>query len=205
MIRAMKPAIAGAIVLATLAACQRENGGYAGGALDTTRVSASTPDSTSSSAMMARTAWSSPAILGFAATANSGEILLGKLAEMKATHPEVKAFAHQMVRDHQAMLDDTKKLATKLGAVLDTTADAASDLANDARDEIRDLADKAPGRGWDEDYMEAMVEGHEKVLNHLQDAAKNANAAELRSALDAAAAKVQAHLAKAREIKAKID
>jgi putative membrane protein len=202
MIRAMKPAIAGAIVLSTLAACQRDKGGYAGGTLDTTRIPV---DSTSSSAMMARTAWSSPAILGFAAIANTGEIALGRLGEMKATNPEVKAFAQQMVRDHQAMLDDTRKLGTRLGAVLDTTADAASDLANDARDELRKLADKASGRDWDEDFMDTMVEGHEKVLNHLQDAAKNANVAEVRSALDAAVAKVQSHLAKAREIKAKID
>ena len=202
MIRAMKPAIAGAIVLTTLAACQRERGGYAGGTLDTTRVPV---DSTSPSAMMARTAWSSPAILGFSAVANTGEVALGRLGEMKATNPEVKAFAQQMVRDHQVMLDDTKRLATKLGAVLDTTAEAASDLGNDTRDELRKLADKASGRDWDEDFMETMVEGHEKVLDHLQDAAKNTNAAEVRSALDTAAAKVQSHLARARQIKAKID
>ena len=202
MIRAMKPALAGALVFATLAACQRENRGYAGGTLDTSRLPG---ESASPSATMARTAYSSPAILGFGAIANSAEIQLGRLAEMKATQPDVKAFAHLMVTDHQAMLDDTKRLAAKLGTVLDTTAEATTDLANDARDELRKLADKASGRDWDEDYMEAMVEGHEKVLNHLQEAAKNTNSAEVRSALDAAAMKVQSHLARAREIKAKID
>jgi putative membrane protein len=124
---------------------------------------------------------------------------------MKATNPQVKAFAQQMVRDHQGMLNDTQRLAAKLGTVLDTTADAASDLGSDARDELRKLAGKASGREWDEDFMETMVEGHEKVLDHLQEAAKNTNVAEVRSALDTAAATVQTHLARAREIKAKID
>ena len=202
MIRAMRPAIAGAIVLTTLAACQREKSGYAGGTLDTTRVPV---DSTSPSAMMEKTAWSSPAILGFSAIANAGEVALGRLGEMKATNPEVKAFAQQMVRDHQILLNDTRRLATKLGAVLDTTSDAASDLGGDTRDELRKLADKASGRDWDQDFMDTMVEGHEKVLDHLQNAAKNTNVAEVRSALDTAAAKVQSHLTRAREIKAKID
>jgi len=198
----MKPAIAGALVLTTLAACQREKSGYAGGTLDTSRVP---EESASPSATMARTAWSSPAILGFSAVANAGEVALGRLGEMKATNPQVKAFAQQMVRDHQGMLNDTQRLAAKLGTVLDTTADAASDLGSDARDELRKLAGKASGREWDEDFMETMVEGHEKVLNHLQEAAKNTNVAEVRSALDTAAATVQTHLARAREIKAKID
>jgi len=198
----MRPAIAGAIVLTTLAACQREKSGYAGGTLDTTRVPV---DSTSPSAMMEKTAWSSPAILGFSAIANAGEVALGRLGEMKATNPEVKAFAQQMVRDHQILLNDTRRLATKLGAVLDTTSDAASDLGGDTRDELRKLADKASGRDWDQDFMDTMVEGHEKVLDHLQNAAKNTNVAEVRSALDTAAAKVQSHLTRAREIKAKID
>ena len=202
MIRAIKPAIAGALALTTLAACQRENRGYAGGTLDTSRVPM---ESASPSATMAKTAYSSPAILGFGAVANSAEIQLGRLAQTKGTHPDVKAFGRLMVTDHQAMLGDTKRLAAKLGTVLDTTAEATSDLANDARDEFRKLADQAAGRDWDEDYMEAMVEGHEKVLNHLQEAAKNTTVPEVRAALDTAAAKVQSHLAKAREIKAKID
>src|SRR5262245_64936596 len=101
MIRAMKPAIAGALVLTTLAACQRENKGYAGGTLDTSRLPA---ESASPSATMARTAFSSPAILGFGVIANNAEIQLGRLAEMKATHHDVKAVARLIVNDAQTII-----------------------------------------------------------------------------------------------------
>ena len=89
--------------------------------------------------------------------------------------------------------------------MLDTAAARrAQPRRSGAREELRELTEERPGKDWDEDYMEAMVEGHERVLKHLQDAIKAANAGELRTALEADAAKVQAHLNKAREIKDKI-
>src|SRR3954466_4664566 len=41
--------------------------------------------------------WTEGQILAFTATANRGEIAEGKLATTKATNPQVKAFARQLV------------------------------------------------------------------------------------------------------------
>jgi putative membrane protein len=203
--------IAAIALLATLGACKRDRTGTAGGVIDTARLNMS-PDSAPlfapesvSPGYAPATDKSSPAIVGFAATASDGEIMLGKLAVTKATNPEVKSFAQMMVDDHTKMLADTKALAAKLGIMLDTAAADARRLAGRAREEMRELTEERPGKDWDEDYMEAMVEGHQRVLTRLQDAAKAANPGELRTALEAAAAKVQAHLNRARELKDKID
>ena len=48
--------------------------------------------------------WTDGHILAYAAAASNGEIAEGKAAQAKARDAGVKAFARQMVADHQAML-----------------------------------------------------------------------------------------------------
>jgi len=153
------------------------------------------------SANAARGGWTEPSILGFATAANAGEIAEAKLAEQKATNPAVKAFARQMLADHQAMLKDGQALAAKLNATADTTTGAAHDLINDSRDELKDLTDKPAGADWDAAFIDKEIDGHQKVLDKLQDAAKNTNNADLRAGLEKATGKVQEHLTKAQDIK----
>ena len=100
------------------------------------------------------------------------------------------------------MMSDTKLLASKLHATSDTAAHDAHDLADDARGAIKDLTDKKAGTDWDDDYIDKMVDGHKKVLDKLQDAAKNTTNTELRTALEQVTGKVQQHLTKAEDIKA---
>ena len=155
------------------------------------------------SAHTATGGWTEPSILGFATAANASEIDEAKLAEKKATNPAVKAFARQLATDHAAMLKDGQALATKLNATADTTTGAAHDLLNDAHGELKDLTDKAAGADWDAKFIDGEIDGHQKVLDKLQDAAKNTTNADLRAALEKATGKVQQHLTKAQDIKAK--
>lgn len=148
-----------------------------------------------------RGGWTDSSIVGFAQAANMGEVEEGRLAQQKATIPAVKAFGRQMVTDHQAMLDETRSLARKLNVAADTTADDVRDLVKGTRDQITDLTDKKPGHDWDEDYIEKQIDNHKKVLDKLQDAAKNTTNADLRAALEKSSGKVQEHLTKAQAIK----
>src|SRR3954462_9525190 len=50
------------------------------------------------------------------AQADMAEIEAGKVATEKASSPDVKKFAEQMVKDHSMMLDEGKKLAQSKGA-----------------------------------------------------------------------------------------
>jgi putative membrane protein len=148
-----------------------------------------------------RGGWTDSTILGYALAANTGEVRFGQLGVKKATNAKVKAFAQEMVTEHRAMQAEAKSLATKVKATADTTADNARDLLNDGRDQIKDLTDKAAGADWDKNYIDKAIDEHQKVLDKLQDAAKNTTNADLRTALEKATGKVQQHLTKAQDIK----
>lgn len=150
---------------------------------------------------MTRGGWSPASIVGYAATADTGEIILGRLAEKKATNPAVKAFGREMVTDHSAMLKGDRALGTKVNAKWDSTTDNVGDMLNHTRDEVKDLTDKAKGADWDGDYIDKMIDDHQAVLGKLQDAAKNTTDTNIQSALEKATAKVQEHLTKAQDIK----
>jgi putative membrane protein len=148
--------------------------------------------------------WNTNNTVGFAWAANNGEVELGKLGEKKATNAEVKSFARMMVTDHSKMLTEVKALGTKLKADADTTADDVKDLINGSRDEVKDLTDKAKGADWDKNYMDKMVADHQKVLDKLNDAAKNNTDPDITKALTEATGKVQEHLTKAQAVRAKL-
>lgn len=150
---------------------------------------------------MTRGGWTPASIVGYAATADTGEIILGRLAEKKATNPAVKAFGRQMVTDHSAMIKADRELGTKLNATWDSTTDNVGDMLNHTRDEVKDLTEKAKGADWDSDYIDKMIDDHQSVLGKLQDAAKNSSDTNIQSALEKATAKVQEHLTKAQDIK----
>jgi putative membrane protein len=153
----------------------------------------------------ARSGWTEPSIYGFASAADNGEILMGQLGQKKATNPKVKAFAREMVTEHRALAAETKSLFAKISATADTAANDAHDLANHVRDEIKDLTDKKAGADWDKDYIDKMIDDHQKVLDKLQDAAKNNTDSTVTGALSKTTAKVQEHLTKAQSIKSGLD
>ena len=204
--------IAVAVLTASgLGACKgRESAAYdsAAGRVDTTTPAASMrrPDSLSTTAPGTTTPskWSDPSILGYVDAANFDEIRLGQLGEKKATNSKVKAFAREMVTDHRALTSEAKSLATKLATTGDTAADAARDLLKNGSDQLKDLTDKAAGADWDKNFMDKMVDDHQKVLDKLQDAAKNTTNADLRAALEKATGTVQQHLTQAQDIKTNV-
>jgi putative membrane protein len=201
MIRIARPAVAGLLLAAGLAACKKE-----APATDTTAMAQ--PDTTAAAAATTTTPtaskWTSPSTIGFARAANDGEIKVAKLAETKATNAEVKSYAKMLVTDHTKMLNDVNALATKLTVTADTSMDDVKDLMGHAQDELKDLTDKAKGADWDKDFIGKMVDDHQTVLDKLQDAAKNTTDPELSKALTDATGKVQEHLTKAQEIQAKL-
>ena len=122
----------------------------------------------------------------------------------KATNAKVKAYARELVAEHRTMLAEEKSMAKKLSVTADTAADDVRDLVNHVRDEVKDLTDKAAGADWDKDFINKMIDDHQKVLDKLQDAAKNTTNTDLRAALEKATGKVQQHLTKAQDIKTNV-
>jgi len=208
MTRAGVAVVAGAFMIAGCSKAERSNPDSAAAARTDT---AAARTGAAADTAMARTdtganapkrgGWTDASILGFTAAANNGEIEEGTLAEQKATNAAVKAYARQLVADHRTLLNEGKSLGSKLNVTADTAADDVRDLMKDSRDEVKDLTDKKAGKDWDEDYIDKQIDGHKKVLDKLQDAAKNTTNPELRAAIEKATGKVQQHLTKAQDIK----
>jgi putative membrane protein len=157
-------------------------------------------DSTNNSAN-ANNGWTDGQILAFTSTANKGEIAEGKVAETKATNAKVKAFARQMVTDHQAMLTEGNSFAKKNNITPDSTKGDVQDLQKDANSELQDLNSKAKGADWDKEFVDKEIDGHKKVLDKIQSFQNATQNAQLKDMLTKASQKVQQHLAKAQALK----
>jgi putative membrane protein len=93
--------------------------------------------------------------------ANMAEVELGRMAQTQAASPEVKQFAQMMVTDHSKALDELKPIASRQGTP------AVAQMSEENR-ELRDRLSKLRGEEFDREYMQAMIDSHEKVINHLQ-------------------------------------
>jgi putative membrane protein len=89
------------------------------------------------------------------------EVKLGELASQKAQNADVKAFGQMMVRDHTKAGDELKQLASKHNIT-------APELDDDHRDKVERLS-KLQGAEFDREYMNTMVDDHEKTVSALED------------------------------------
>jgi putative membrane protein len=89
------------------------------------------------------------------------EVELGKLAQQKATSPEVKQFADMMIRDHTKAGEELKQVAQQ------HSLQPQAQLEDNHRDMIQRLSGLR-GAEFDREYMDAMVDSHQDVVDHLQ-------------------------------------
>jgi putative membrane protein len=92
---------------------------------------------------------------------NLAEIELSRMAVDRATSPDVKAFAQQMVNDHGAAGDKLKSVVA--GHPIEWPAQL-----DDKHRETADELAKKQGADFDRDYVKAMVEGHQDFAAKLE-------------------------------------
>jgi putative membrane protein len=95
------------------------------------------------------------------AIAGTAEVELGRMASERGTNPEVKKFGKMMVDDHTAAGDKLKAIATQHNIAWPTALD-------DKHRDLRDKLAKLQGAEFDREYMSAMVDGHEDVVDKLE-------------------------------------
>ena len=95
------------------------------------------------------------------ATANIAEVELGRMALDKAVNPDVKKFAQMMVDDHTKANEELTAIASKDNIAVPSGLD---DKHNDLRDKLA----KKTGADFDKDYIDAMVDGHQDVMDKLE-------------------------------------
>ena len=104
---------------------------------------------------------SDPQIAHIAYTAGVIDISAAKLAESKASSKEVKAFAADMVRDHEAVNKQALDLVKKL-KVTPEDNDTSKALSKQAADKLAEIG-KLSGAAFDKAYVENEVAYHKAV------------------------------------------
>ena len=115
------------------------------------------------------------------------EVALGKVALTKASNTKIRDFAHMMVVDHGKANDELMGIAKKKNMSLPTVPDVEHQAKIDSLTALS-------GVDFDKAYINAMVEGHQKTLNLMQDEASNGKDADLKAFAAKTAPVVQMHL-----------
>lgn len=134
--------------------------------------------------------------LATAAQGDMNEIKLSKLAETKASSPEVKAFAHKMVADHTALESKMKPFAMKWGLT------PPSGMDSDHQAEY-DKLNGMSGAEFDHEYMQAMDKDHHQALNLFTQEASSTKDAKFRAAVMNGKSVVSSHTHMADSLSAK--
>jgi putative membrane protein len=93
--------------------------------------------------------------------AGMAEIELGKLASERAVSADVKQYGQMMVMDHTKAGDELKQVASRFNIM------PANGLDDDHR-RLREKLMKLQGAAFDREYMNAMVDSHQDVVNRLE-------------------------------------
>jgi len=180
-----------------LAACSPKND-------QTVDTLTTTPPAPAVTPVPADAAWTDANVVDVLTVANQGEVDYSQIGAEKATRADVKKYAKLMVKDHGAMLDAVKSLATKLN-VTPASNDKANGLKEETTKDINDLNGKTVGKDFDNEFMEEQVDMHQETLDLLNDLDSRTTNADLKAAIAEAKPKVQAHLDQAKALKDKVD
>jgi len=123
------------------------------------------------------------------AAANGGlaEVALGKLAVSKTSNANIKDFATMMITDHGAANAELASIASAKNITLPTEPDSAHLKKAD------DLG-KLSGTKFDKAYVDAMIDGHKKTLDLMNNEAKNGSDSSLKAFAAKVVPTVQKHL-----------
>jgi putative membrane protein len=158
---------------------------------------ANSVSNTVSNAASAVTGTSDSSFVNEAAIGGMSEVELGRLASTKGTNPEVKKFGQMMVTDHTAANNDLKALAAKKGWTLPTDVDSSHKSTMD------DLKARS-GADFDKEYVEEMVDDHEKDVKAFEDKANNATDPDLKAFAQKTLPTLRKHLDAINAIQAKM-
>ena len=129
---------------------------------------------------------------------NLAEIELGKLAQQKSTNPEVKKFGKMLVDEHTKAASEVSALAKDKNFTLPTS------LTEDGQEEYKKLNEKT-GLDFDKKFVDMMIDGHEKAIDKLQKASKDATDSDVKLWASNNIAGLTAHLEHAKLLKQNLD
>ncbi|MDZ8083265.1 MAG: DUF4142 domain-containing protein [Nostoc sp. SerVER01] len=121
------------------------------------------------------------------------EVQLGQLASQRGTSNTVKQFAQHMVEDHTQVNNQLKQLASQKGVTLPTSIGSTNQ-------QVEQRLSKLSGANFDREYMNQMVQAHEKDVSAFQTQAQQGQDPDLKAFAAQALPTLQQHLQEARSI-----
>ena len=113
-----------------------------------------------------------------AAMSDQFEIESSKLALQKATDPQIKQFAQQMIDEHSKSSDKLKMTLQSAGANISPPAGLTLDAKHKA---LMDKLQAASGKDFDRLYIQIQRDGHEEALALFRKYSKDGEEASLKT------------------------
>lgn len=148
-----------------------------------------------SSSSKSKLSWSDRHFIEKTAAGNQQEIQLAQLAADRASNPDVKSFAQQLVQDH-----------TKLGQDLQTLAQSNNITLKEENKEDHEYKKLASlsGTDFDSRFIKRMVSEHKKDIKEFKDRADDAKNADLKAFAQNQLPTLQHHLEMAQSLESSI-
>jgi putative membrane protein len=124
---------------------------------------------------------------------NIAELDLGELAKERAQSDEVKQFAQRMIDDHGKANEQLEEIAKNKGAVIPTEA-------GEEHSKLRAELGELQGEEFDQRYMAAMAEDHQKAVDLFQKQAEEGRDPELKSFAEQTLPIIKEHLTMAQSM-----
>jgi putative membrane protein len=124
------------------------------------------------------------------------EVELSKIAQ-KSGNPEVKNFADRMVQDHSKANQELVTIASSLGADVPKALDTEHQRVSQKLAGLH-------GKAFDEEYMHAMVEDHNKAVMLFQAEERSGQNTELKQFAQKTLPTLQTHQKMAQELSHKV-
>jgi putative membrane protein len=133
---------------------------------------------------------------------NQMEIEMGKQAQTKGSTQGVKAYGQMLVRDHQSANKDLMALAKKNGATIPMfkLTDEADQKDTKDQKEMAAHIKTLKGADFDKEFLNMMVQGHEKVLAKVDSLSSSMQNTDLQTMLKDLKPALQKHADQARDL-----
>ena len=163
---------------------------YNSGTPSSTTAGAVTGRETTSSS--GRLSWGDRRFVQKAADGGHDEVNLAQLAAQRATSSEVKSFAQKLVDDHTKVNSELMSLASQKNVKVDTDND---------KDRTYKRLNKKSGSEFDQEFVEHMIDDHEKDIKMFEKAASDAKDPEVRAFASKHVSDLRAHLQQAESLR----
>lgn len=124
-----------------------------------------------------------------AARASMSEVAISRVAAARTSNPDVRQFAQAMIDDHEAAIEHLARLASTRGVALP------------AKDPHPDKWEKRDAKSFDKEYLDQMVDDHEKAVKLFEKQAKDGGDPDAVAYARAHLPKMQQHLQRATDLK----